>query len=76
MPFVIFCSGFLARKFISDRENEKIFIAILKLIESLLEKFEVNVPEFLQELLREMQNLTEETTEFENIVKDELKTLN
>lgn len=75
VPFVIFSSGFLTRKFISDRKNEKVFVALLKLIESLLEKFEVSVPEFLRELLQAMQNITEETSEFENIVKEEIESL-
>ncbi len=75
MPLVIFSSGFLARTFISGRKNEMLFLAVIKLIESLLEKFEVCVPEFLQELLEEMQKLPEETENLECIIEEEIKTL-
>ena len=72
LPVIIFVAGFLVRKFIVETKNEKVFLAIIRLIEALLERFEVDVPEFLRELLEEMHELTEDTEVYESIVLDEI----
>lgn len=74
-PAIVFAAGWLANKFISGTKNEKVFAAILHLIEVLLDRFEVDVPEFLQELLKGMHDLELETEKYESIVLDDMNKL-
>jgi len=72
LPIIIFIAGFLVRKFIAENKNKLVFTSIIRLVEALLERFEVDVPHFLEELLKEMHKLDQDTSEYEGAVLDEI----
>jgi len=75
LPALAFIGGLIVDRFIRGSENERLFAAVLHLIEVLLERFEVPVPEFLQELLKGMHDLELDTKSYESIVLDDLNKL-
>ena len=75
LPALAFIAGLIIDRFIRGSENERLFAAVLHLIEVLLERFDVDVPEFLQELLKGMHDLELDTKRYESIVLDDLNKL-
>ena len=72
LPVIIFILGFLASKYIHGTKHQAVFAAVIRLIEVILESYNISVPEFLQKLLKEIHEISEDTGEYEKILNDEI----
>ena len=72
LPVVLFVLGYIVSKFIHGTKHQAVFIAIIRLIEAILDSYDINVPEFLQKLLKEIHGITEDTEEYEKFINDEI----
>ncbi|SDM21444.1 hypothetical protein [Halarsenatibacter silvermanii] len=75
MPIVVFILGYLVSQFVAGTKHQLVFTAIIKLVEAVLESYEIDVPDFLRELLEKMHEISEETGDYEDVVLDEINRL-
>lgn len=76
LPVVVFLLGFFVNRYVVGSKHGVVFAAVLRLIEAILESYEIDVPEFLRELLAQVHDISEETDEFEKVIQDEISRVN
>ena len=75
LPILFFVVGFVVRKYIIDTENELLFRAVIQVVEAVLERFDIDIPDFLRDLLEEMHKIKEDTGDYEDVLLDEINRL-
>ena len=67
-----FIIGVIVDRLVGDSKWRKVYVATIQIIAELLEETDIDVPDFLEKLIRKLHSINDDTKDAEYLLEDEV----